>query len=943
MSNIPKLILENPFRIVGVYANSPKKSIVANKGKAMAFLKVNRIVEYPLDLKGILPPLSRTLDDMNAAEAHLAIAKEQIKYAQFWFLDLTPLDDVAFNHLLAGDIEKAKEMWSKQENPSSLQNKIVCYLIEEKPWLAVKAAEKLYSNFGDIYINKVDASSTLQMSASDLLHQFIDSLGEEIGMQKLLGYTLSEETIAYISGQTVGPLINKISVEVERTKKVDHKDPKARLDAANELISSTKEAYIQLKSILPSDDTQLQMIADKLGLEILQCGIDYFNNSSGDTRHQGAMKVQRYAQSIVMGSHAKQRCDENVRILQELIEKLPPAEVKQQQNNIHRLITSFVNRSVDFDDILNFLRDTISDLVAIKEILGKEHSFYRRQATLIAQTALSQSIDLLNDVQENEFPRLKGFGRSEAIKKLREAFAASWKTMLWIELLETDTDFKNKRLYPNKATLKNILDQIDAFDDDFFSLFPGESHSVFIGCACNINVDKYIYFTEAEMYEECTSISACQKYLQKFPDGSHIESVRAKLAQLEDDKLFEEATTIERLNGYLSKYPNGIHCREARAKLAIQIDKEIKELCKQIDSCRNMQNCIALKAKTDKYKSALLNEHLDDKLYSLCNSSDDCQGYLEVFGSSGRHSEEAKRIIHRKERNKKILLIVLVTLLVLFFGWAFFYSQKISRQINAERTERMNSLFDYAIANHHADSCIAFLSTYNYYSSKEQEETIKSVLKRSVEMEADSLLFYHNNSESLQDFVKKYASFQYVNVDSAITKVKERITEIAEEKAAAEKIAKQQKEKEMYGTDAKAWNTATSINTIDAYRDYLSRYPQGKHAEVANKKIIDLEVQQVVNSGNYGQLPPSEKISYGTGTNSTIHIRSRCDRTITIMYSGKSSTKIIVPPHGSRTAVIASGSYRVVATASGVRPYYGTENLTGGDYESEYYISTSLY
>ena len=91
MDTAPKIVLQNPYRILGVYANSAKKDIVANKGKATAFVRVGKPVEFPLDLKGILPVLNRTLDLMNEAEAHLAIAKEQIKYAQFWFLKMNPI------------------------------------------------------------------------------------------------------------------------------------------------------------------------------------------------------------------------------------------------------------------------------------------------------------------------------------------------------------------------------------------------------------------------------------------------------------------------------------------------------------------------------------------------------------------------------------------------------------------------------------------------------------------------------------------------------------------------------------------------------------------------------------------------------------------------------------------------------------------------------------
>ena len=115
MNPIPKIILDNPFRILGVFANSPQKEIVANQGKANAFLKVNRTVEYPLDLKGLMPTVNRTVEIFSQANANLTIAKGRLKYAQFWFLKSTPLDDVAFNHLYASNWQQAIEIWDKKK------------------------------------------------------------------------------------------------------------------------------------------------------------------------------------------------------------------------------------------------------------------------------------------------------------------------------------------------------------------------------------------------------------------------------------------------------------------------------------------------------------------------------------------------------------------------------------------------------------------------------------------------------------------------------------------------------------------------------------------------------------------------------------------------------------------------------------------------------------
>ena len=450
VDTIPKIILLNPFRVLGVYANAAKRDIVANKGKATAFLKVNRPVEYPLDLKGILPTLNRTLDLMNEAEAHLAIAKEQIKYAQFWFLQkMSPLDDIAFNRLLAGNMAGAIEIWSKQESLSSLQNKLVCYLIESKLELAIKTAEKLYEKFGNDYISKVDANCTLQMTATDLLHQFIDSIGEEIGMQKLLRFDLGTDTKSYVSSQTIGPLINKISLEVDKTKKVDHKDPKARIEAARKLVDSTKESFTQLKDILFTNDPQYQMIADKLGLEILQCGIDYFNNSEDDEAPDKAMKIQKYAQSIVVGTLAKQRCDENVRILQKIIEKLPPKEIIKEDRAIKKELEKYTKLPDKIRYAIILLNNTKPYLQTIKNKLGTNNKAYLDLSTLVVNNALHNVIEEVNSAQKNN--------SSDTLAScLREA----WKAIVIMDSFDMDANTKKTRYIPNRNTLKDLCDNL---------------------------------------------------------------------------------------------------------------------------------------------------------------------------------------------------------------------------------------------------------------------------------------------------------------------------------------------------------------------------------------------------------------------------------------------------------------------------------------------------
>lgn len=459
-----KLIQNNPYRVLGVYANSPRRDIVANKGRATAFLRVHQAVEYPLDLKGILPSIERTLEDMNEAEAHLAIAKEQIKYAQLWFLQkMSPLDDIAFNRLLAGNLSEAIEIWLKQDTLSSLQNRLICYLINGDYDIAVQTAEKLYEKYGNDYISKVDANCPLQMTATDLLHQFLDSLGEEIGMQNFLGSELGEGTLDYIRRQAIEPLINKISSEVERVKKVDHKDSDARMQAARQLVTNTKEEFNQIKRLLPQTDAQYVMVADKLGLEILQCGIDYYNNSEDEDAPYKAIKVQKYAQTIVAGTMAKNRCDENVKILEKIIAELPPKEVRAEDKAIKAELARFVKLPDKISYAFTLLNNTKPHFQSIKLKLGGTNDYYLKKSTLIVKNALHNVVEEVNAVQNDPIIKVSlQYGLSldsNSLSKIKSVVREAWRATIMMDGFDLEADFKS-HYTNNRNTLKTMCDNL---------------------------------------------------------------------------------------------------------------------------------------------------------------------------------------------------------------------------------------------------------------------------------------------------------------------------------------------------------------------------------------------------------------------------------------------------------------------------------------------------
>lgn len=301
------IINKNPYRYLGVYSNSPTKERVANKAKMNAFLKVGKLVSFPLDLLNILPNIDRSFETIANAESELTLPIDQIKFAQFWWMNATPLDGIAFNHLTNGNIDMAKSIWEKKNDVSSLQNRFLLSAINNDWNSAIQYAEKLYTNFSEEFVAKVIGVAT--PVSTPLWRMLIDSLVKsDVNLLPFIDMLTNTEWKNYIAEITVVPLIDIIDTAIDIARSSKGKGSQARFKAGEKLMASTKSAFNKIKKSLPVSDIRYQTIADKLATEILQCGIDYFNDTEEDDAPQKAMTLQNYALLIAVGKLTKDRC-----------------------------------------------------------------------------------------------------------------------------------------------------------------------------------------------------------------------------------------------------------------------------------------------------------------------------------------------------------------------------------------------------------------------------------------------------------------------------------------------------------------------------------------------------------------------------------------------------------------------------------------------------------
>ena len=455
-----KIINNNPYRLLGVYSTSTQKEVVANQGKMKAFLKVGRQVSFPLDLNGLLPEVLRSEQSVADAISKLTLPKDQLRYAQFWFSKRTQLDEIACGKLTNGEIDGAVEIWNKKATASSLQNLLVCALIRNQLGNAISYAQTLYSSYGNEFVKMVLGDNALATS-ENLAHDFLNVICEEFNPNQFLGYITDSEWKEYVGSKSTKPIIDKISSAIDVCKSSKGKGPTARLNAGTKLMNDTKADLTQLKQFVSTSDLQYQMIADKLGLEILQCGIDYYNDSDAADAAHKAMDLQKYAQSVVVGKMAKDRCKENVDILNKIIKELPPPAVFSEYHTIKEELRKFCKLPDKICYSVNLLNGTKPYLQAIKTKLGATDSYYLKISTQVVGNALHNIIEEVNAIQNDpDFKIILIIDRTTALLTLKSVLRSAWEAIQLMDKFDMESDFKNKRYDENRRILKALCEKL---------------------------------------------------------------------------------------------------------------------------------------------------------------------------------------------------------------------------------------------------------------------------------------------------------------------------------------------------------------------------------------------------------------------------------------------------------------------------------------------------
>lgn len=607
------IISGNPYRLLGVYSNSPIKDRMANANKMKAYLKVGKSVSFPLDLLNLIPAPVRLVENMEHANGSINLPQDQLKYALFWFIKVTSIDEIAMGYLQKGETEKAKELFGKKETFSSLINLGVLSLIQNDQVTAVQTITKVIHNddYRVAFVEEV-CGSTYQLPEDDLARLFINELLVEAPIQNLMQlffkYGTSVEDNSYLKDKAIAEPIVIISAEIAKAKNVKNDDFNAQYRAGFSLKNNTKEPLDIIRSLLKKSDMQYQMIADNLAKQILQCGINYYNNTDEDeyVKIDIAYELQSYAYSIAIGKLTKDRCKENIEILDKKRKELPPIAVKEYDKFIkaellkYQALPSLIKHAIDL------IKKCVPYLMSIKEELGSTDSYYLRLSTLIVNAALYNVIEEFNSVNNQNLQFELLIDRERIIRKVKAVFQEAWVAILYMDKLDMEKDFEINRYSQNRASLKEQV--------------LGLGISTYQAIQLDMN-------SELQMFKKCKDSSSCQKYLSAFPNGKFVVEIGAKMEEYD----FNACVTTQSCSAFRKKYPN--------SKLPISQKWEdcFYHTCKTAEDYQRYLNAYP----KGRYISSAKNK-MEEISFGCCKTIDDYKMYLQKY-PAGKYKDEARK------------------------------------------------------------------------------------------------------------------------------------------------------------------------------------------------------------------------------------------------------------------------------------------------------------
>ncbi len=613
-------ISNNPYRILGVFANEPVKTRTANIAKIRAFKKVGKNCSFNSDFTQIYGSIERSDDAIENAVSLLATAENAEFYSYFW-LHKTDKLDIESN---AGiDIIRS----SINENTvADYVNVFIGALCICNNDLAAQSLVKLFiSDYAPndlikeriiVALNNCCYGHGSFETGNQWWYRFKDACSAIANSENILEFIRK-----IFNRESIRNLLSIIDSEIKDSN--NGNDTQSAQSAyravARMVIDVIKEtSNIETKEPNPEAQIALAKYANHL---LNQCKTEYSKTRFWDAKPaENMLEVLRFAYRISYSSKVKDECTEFGKKVKSELKYLAPHDQQAQSAAIRREIEAFCDKPNETRWALLLLRNCASPLIEIKCALGKDNAYYQRISTRIADNALYACMAELSSAKRKYSNPCND--KELATKNLYRTLKQALQLKVDISQLDVEDSFISDKFQPF----------INRLNDDCkeYQNFTLEDPAPSISMA-----------TDDDIYANCTDYMSLVEFTRRYPNSSHFSDAIKRIWDIEDNAYPQLGTSIpayrKALLLYKETYPNS----HKESLLFNELNKLLLDST-TLGTVYDYRTLLRLYPEHPK-KSIILGR-LDLASFKMCKTTADFQDYLSNFPTGHYRMEAEKRI-----------------------------------------------------------------------------------------------------------------------------------------------------------------------------------------------------------------------------------------------------------------------------------------------------------
>lgn len=492
-------IINNPFRILGVYANASEDEITNAYYRLTENPSAKCATDFPIEN---LPIPCRDTNSISAAKSICLNPQLSVCHKLFWFM--IPPDNKGIHELKEGDLESSREYWFAATSKEAEHNGLVSLLIDEEYGQVALEADRLLGiqQYRENTLRTKENYQTLIEHFKSLLFDESNASGlpsnQEGSWARYVQTLISKELSLSIYNE-----------HLQKAKSsVDPANPSSLLNALKTLFSW--QEFRALRQFADKSELQYKLTMQEVTNNAQQWIETYLSQSHDLLKrrniHSYATSFSVYSNSPIQSSYmsligwAYQKCSEFT---------LPFEVGDMCYSTAYKLIHYYqTGGNANSSGYKRVIEQVAPAFIELKRVLSQEDILYKKLANFMSEIGLT--------IIEKEL--------TGNLSDLAIANAGS--VICYIDRV-IDSKLLYEKIKARRDSSMNVLWGLGLPTPKLMSLMSWDS-SIFLG--------------DDDSFRQCTSLRSCQSYLRRYPNGKHVNEVQ-QLIEANDFKPVHQSSS----------------------------------------------------------------------------------------------------------------------------------------------------------------------------------------------------------------------------------------------------------------------------------------------------------------------------------------------------------------------------------------------------------------